>query len=140
MDWNALSAIGTTLAAIVGIIGIWLNLCDRTRKLYISLQRVPDLKICISNNSIKTIVITKMICCINTHVFHVEYFEGFREFILPPATTKNLDIIKQDVFEAYCKTKLCVNKTYDEVKFILYDNYGRKYTIETGFRIADFDE
>ena len=32
MNWNALSAIGTTLATVVGIVGIWINLCDKKKK------------------------------------------------------------------------------------------------------------
>ena len=33
MNWDAISAVGTILAAIVGIAGIWLNLWDKTKKL-----------------------------------------------------------------------------------------------------------
>ena len=128
MNWNALSAIGTTLAAIIGIIGIWLNLWDKTRKIQTYFEMLPNFKIYLSNNSLRTIVITKMIFSINTHVFHVEYFEGFREMAVPPATTQNIDIIKQDINRAYRKTNMSAicNPNNDKVKIILYDNYGRK--------------
>ena len=106
MNWTALSAIGTTLATIVGIVGIWLNLWDKTRKIQAHFEMVPNFKVYLSNNSLRTIVITKMICSINTHVFHVEYFEGLSELTLPPATTQNINIIKQDVYRAYCKTNM----------------------------------
>ena len=33
LNWDALSAIGTILAAIVGVVGIWLNLWDKTKKI-----------------------------------------------------------------------------------------------------------
>ena len=139
MNWNALSAIGTTLATIVGITGIWLNLWDKTRKIHTHFEMVPNFKIYLSNNSLRTIVITKMIFRINTHVFHVEYFEGFREMVLPPATTQNISIIKQDIYEAYCKTNMrAICNPNDNIKIILYDNYGRKYTIKTDLSIGAF--
>ncbi len=141
MDWNALSAIGTTLATIVGITGIWLNLWDKTRKIQTHFEMVPNFKIYLSNNSLRTIVITKMICSINTHVFHVEYFEGLRELALPPATTQNIDIIKQDIYRAYCKTNMsAICNPNDKIKIMLYDNYGRKYTIKTDLGIGAFQE
>lgn len=141
MNWNALSAIGTTLATIVGITGIWLNLWDKTRKIQAHFEMVPNFKIYLSNNSLRTIVITKMICSINTHVFHVEYFEGLSELTLPPATTQNINIIKQDIYRAYYKTNMCaICNPNDKVKIILYDNYGRKYTIKTDLSIDTFQE
>ena len=141
MNWNALSAIGTTLAAIVGVAGIWINLCDKKRKIQTYFEMLPNFKIYLSNNSLRTIVITKMICSINTHVFHVEYFEGLRELVLPPATTQNIDIIKEDVHGAYCKTNMCVIcNPNDKVRIILYDNYGRKNTIKTDLSIGAFKE
>ena len=141
MNWTALSAIGTTLATIVGIVGIWLNLWDKTRKIQAHFETVPNFKVYLSNNSLRTIVITKMICSINTHVFHVEYFEGLSELTLPPATTQNINIIKQDIYRAYHKTNMCaICNPNDKVKIILYDNYGRKYTIKTDLSIDAFQE
>ena len=141
MNWNALSAIGTTLAAIVGIIGIWLNLWDKTRKLYTHFEMVPNFKIYLSNNSLRTITITKLSCCINTHIFHVEYFDGLRELTLPPAATQSIDIIKQDISRAYCKINMCaICNPNDKVKIILCDNYGRRYTIKTDLSIDAFQE
>lgn len=141
MKWNALSAIGTTLATIVGIVGIWLNLWDKTRKIHIHFETVPNFKIYLSNNSLRTIAITKMICCIGTHIFYVKYFDGLQELILPPATTQNIDIIKQDVYRAYCEINMSAICTpNDNVKIILYDNYGRKYTIKTDLNISAFQE
>lgn len=82
-----------------------------------------------------------MIFCANTHVFHVEYFNGLKELNLPPTTTQNIDIIKQDVYRAYCKTNMCaVCNPNDKVRIILYDNYGRKYTIKTDLSIGAFQE
>ena len=141
MNWNALSAIGTTLATIVGIVGIWLNLWDKTKKLHIHFETVPYFKIYLSNNSFRTIVIRKMICCIGSHIFYVKYFDGLQELVLPPATTQNIEIIKQDIYCSYCKTNMDgICNPNDDVKIILYDNYGRKYTIKTDLNIAAFQE
>ena len=141
MNWNALSAIGTTLATIVGIVGIWLNLWDKTRKIHTHFETVPDFKIYLSNNSLRTIAITKMICCIGSHIFYVKYFDGLQELVLPPATTQNIEIIKQDVYISYCKTNMsAICNPNDNVKIILYDNYGRKSAIKTDLSIAAFQE
>ena len=141
MNWNALSAIGTILATFVGIIGIWLNLWDKTKRIHVHFESVPSFKIHLSNNSLRTVVITKIIYYIDTHIFHVEYFDGLKELSLPPATTQKIYIDKHDVYCAYCKAKMsaiCPINSY--VKVILYDNYGRKYAINTNFPIGIFQE
>ena len=139
MNWNALSAIGTTLATIVGIVGISLNLWDKTRKIHTHFETVPDFKIYLSNNSLRTVVITRMICCIDTHVLRVEYFDGLKELTLPPATTKNIDIVEQDIYKSFCGQNLsAIRNPNDKVKFILYDNYDRKYIIKTDLNIDAF--
>lgn len=141
MIWDAISAVGTILAAIVGVVGIWLNLWDKTKKLKINFETVPSFKIYLSNNSLRTIVITKMICSVKTHIFYVEYFEGLKEVTLPPATLQSIDIIKQDIFNAYHKNKTCAFCVPSEkIKFILYDNYGRKYIKKTDVSICAFEE
>ena len=84
-----------------------------------------------------------MICCIGTdaYTFYVEYFDGLRELTLPPAATHSIDVIKQDIFKSYCETNtyaICNPK--DKIRIILYDNYGRKYTIKTDLSIGAFQE
>lgn len=141
MNWNALSAIGTILAAVVGIAGIWLNLWDKSRKLNANFETVPIFRVYLSNNSLRTTVVTKMMCSINTHIFYVEYFNGLKELTIPPATSQYIDIVKQDIFDAYCKNKLCAFCHPDErVTIILCDNYGRKYKIKTDLGICAFEE
>lgn len=139
VNWEAISAVGTCLAAIVGIAGIWLNFFEKTKKVDVSFETVPSFKIYLSNNSLRTTVITKMVYSIKAYTFHVEYFDGLKELTLPPATTKCVDIIKQDIHDAYCKRRLCVKcKPNDKVIIMLYDNYGRKYTIKTDLSIGAF--
>ena len=141
MNCNALSAIGTILAAFVGIIGIWLNLWDKTKRIHAHFESVPSFKIHLSNNSLRTVVITKIIYCIGIHIFHVEYFDGLKELSLPPATTQNIYITKHDVYRAYCQTNMSsICPPNSNVKVILYDNYGRKYAINTNFPIGVFQE
>lgn len=69
MNWDAISAVGTILAAVVGVAGIWLNLWDKTKKLNTNFETVPSFKIYLSNNSLRTTVITKMMCSVKTYVF-----------------------------------------------------------------------
>lgn len=140
MNWDAISAVGTILAAVVGVAGIWLNLWDKTKKVNTNFETVPSFKIYLSNNSLRTTVITKMMCSVKTYVFYVEYFEGLKELTLPPTTTQSIDIIKQDIHDAYCKARLCAKcAPNDEVIIILYDNYGRKYKIKTDLGIGAFE-
>lgn len=139
MNWDAVSAIGTILAAIVGVVGIWLNLWDKTKKLHINFETFPSFKIYMSNNSIRTTVITKMLVSVRTHIFYVEYFEGLKELALPPATTQSIDVNNKDIYDAYCNNKMCIlSNSDDKVKMILCDNYGRKYIIKTNLSIEMF--
>lgn len=141
MIWNAITAIGTSLAAFVGIAGIWLNVWEKTKKLDTNFETVPSFKIYLSNNSLRTTVITKMICCVKSHTFHVVYFTGLKELILPPATTRTIDIVKKDIHDAYRQARMsAICNPNDKVKFVLCDNYGRKYTIRTNFGISAFEE
>ena len=141
MNWDAISAVGTILAAVVGIAGIWLNLWDKTKKLNINFETVPSFKIYLSNNSLRTTIITKIMCSVSSYIFYVEYFDGLRELTLPPASTHCIDIIKKDIHDAYCKARLCAKcAPNDKVIFTLYDNYGRKYTVKTDLGISAFED
>lgn len=141
MNWNAVTAIGTCLAAFVGIAGIWLNLWDKTRKLNIYFEGVPHFKINISNNSQRTAMITKVHYSVKTHIFHVEYFSGLRELTVSPATTQSIYIPKQDIYNAYFQAKIDALCNPDEkIVITLFDNYGRKYTIKTNYGIGIWGE
>lgn len=137
--WNILSSVGTVVAAIVGIIGVWLNLWDRTRKLTVDFRMIPSFKIYLSNTSLRSVVITKMVCSVNDHVFYVDYFEGLKAIYLPPATTQDILLDKSELLDSYCKVPMCVlchDNEKDIVKIVIYDNYGRKYTIREDITVA----
>lgn len=137
--WTILSSIGTAVAAIVGIIGVWFNLWDKTRRLTVDFRMIPSFKIYLSNTSLRSVVITKMVCSVNDHVFHVDYFEGLNEICLPPATTQDILLDKSELLNSYCNMPmnlLCQNNEKDIVKIIIFDNYGRKYRIKEDITVA----
>ena len=100
MDWNAISAIGTIVASIVGIAGIWINLWEKTKRLSIQFFAVPCFKILICNSSLRTVAVTKVVYSLKGRPFHVEYFDGLHEMILPPASTQSISIDKQDIYSS----------------------------------------
>lgn len=139
MIWNAISAIGTVVAAFVGIAGIWLNLWDKKKKLKVDFTKIPKFGLYISNGSLRTVAITKMVCAVDNHRFFVKFFDGLREVHIAPASVRAIDIITSEIYDEYYKCQLdalCNQK--DEIIIFLYDNYGRKYKIKTGFGISAF--
>ena len=106
MDWNIVSAIGTTIAAFVGITGIWLNIYDKKKKLDVHFEMIPSPKIYLSNNSTRSVTIIKMIYSVNNHVFHIEYFEGLHELVLLPSTTQTMSLTKKDIFDSYYRHQM----------------------------------
>ena len=141
MDWQAISAIGTCLAAFVGIAGILLNRWDKTKRLITRFEIVPNFKIYISNTSLRTTVITKMSCSVGTHVFQTKCFENLQEISLPPATTQNIKLNKQIILNDYYRTGMsAICNPNDKIIITLYDNFGRKYIIKTDLTINAFRE
>lgn len=139
MRWDAVSAIGTILAALVGIAGIWINNWEKTRRLTIEFESVPDFKLLISNNSLRAVAITKMLCSIKDYVFYVEYYNGLDELHILPATIKTVLLDKESIYNSYQKHQLdALCNPADKVEVVLYDNYGRQYKIRTYFGISAF--
>ena len=106
MSWNALSAIGTTVAAFVGVIGIWLNLWDKKKKLNVTFELLPKMRIYISNSSLRSVTITKMVCFAGNYVFYVKNFDGLDELYLYPASVKAIDLITNKIFQEYYSNKM----------------------------------
>ena len=58
MNWDAITAIGTISAAFVGVIGIWINLYEKTKRLSIKFEFIPRVSLYIANNSMRGVFIT----------------------------------------------------------------------------------
>ncbi len=141
MDWDILSAIGTILAAIIGVVGVWINLWEKSKRLIVDFRTIPTFKIYLSNTSLRAVSITKMACLVNDHIFYVNYFDGLNTICLLPATMQEILIDKGELLNSYCQLPmniLCENEEIDRVKIMLYDNYGRKYTIKEEITVAMF--
>lgn len=141
MDWNIVSAIGTILAAVVGVIGIWINIWEKQRKLNVKIDFVPNAIIYISNNSQRTVAITKIIYSIDNHMFFVEHLAGLEELYLMPATTHSYKINKQNVHNAYIQHQMdLLGCRHKQIVITLYDNYDRKHQIKSNYSIDCFIE
>lgn len=141
MDWNIVSAIGTVLAAVVGVIGIWINIWEKQRKLNVKIDFVPDAVIYISNNSQRTVAITKIIYSVDNHIFLVEHLTGLEELYLMPATTHSIKINKQNLHNAYIQHQMnLLGCRQQQIIITLCDNYDRKHRIRTGASIDIFDK
>ena len=133
MNWNAFSAIGTTVAAAVGIIGLLLNLYDKIRGLSICFQSQPSFKIFISNMSLRSVYITKINCSVKKDIFYEKCFEGPEAMCLPPATAQCILLDNKELLKNYCEVSLnvlCENDDESEIKITVFDNYNRKYKIK----------
>ena len=139
MDLDAISAIATSIASMVGIAGIWLNIWQQTKRLSVQFVGVPSFKIFICNNSMRAVAVTKLICSINNHPFYVEHFDGLHEVILQPASTQSIVISKQDVCSSFYKAQMdALSMPNDGIDIVIYDNYGRKYKKKTRMSIGAF--
>ena len=56
INWAAVSAIGTVSAAIVGVAGIIINLCEKRKRLIVRLEMFPETSLIISNASTRAVV------------------------------------------------------------------------------------
>jgi hypothetical protein len=57
MNWDAITGIGTIGATCVVIIGIWLNLYEKTKKLLIKAEYLPRFVIYATNDYMRTVII-----------------------------------------------------------------------------------
>ena len=132
INWAAVSAIGTVSAAIVGVAGIIINLCEKRKRLIVRLEMFPETSLIISNASTRAVTLMKMVCSCGDHVIHVEYYTGLKQKVIDPAaidmividTRSIIKVLKGSDFQAICKSS-------DRIIIKLYDNYGRKYVKKT---------
>ena len=140
MNWDAITGIGTIGATCVGIIGIWLNLYEKTKKLLIMAEYAPRFVIYATNDSMRTVIITKIVFSIDTHVFYVDIRDGLQELRIQPSGVDRITFNGRSVVQAYHKAgmeKLC--NPADKIGITIHDNYKRKYKIRTDLTIGMFD-
>ena len=140
MNWDAITGIGTIGATCVGIIGIWLNLYEKTKKLLIKAEYAPRFVIYATNDSMRTVIITKIVFSIDTHVFYVDIRDGLQELRIQPSGVDRITFNGSSVVQSYHKAgmeKLC-NPT-DKIGITIHDNYKRKYKIRTDLTIGMFE-
>ena len=138
MEWEALSAIGTIAATVVGVVGIFINLWDRTRKLHIDFQVEPPFRIYLSNASIRAISIVKIECLVGKHIFYSRYFEGEDDICLLPATVRSISLDRIELLNAYCELPVNIMtqfREYDSIKIIIFDNRCKKYKINRRIKV-----
>lgn len=139
MDWNAISAIGTIVAAFVGVAGIWLNIWDKSRRLSVQFEMLPVPRIYLCNNSERTVKITKMRYSVKEHIFDAKLYEGLHEIVLLPHTMQTIVIDKQEMVDSYHSHGLdAICNPTENVDITLFDNYGRRYKFKTGYPIGVF--
>lgn len=139
MNWNMLSAVGTIVAAFVGVAGILISVLEKRKRLNIVFEMIPNYVIVISNNSTRPIAITKLTIASNGHIFYVEFFQGFNEFIVQPSTIKHLYLSEERIHAEYYRLNmpaLCNPK--DKIEITLIDNLNRKYRIKQDLTIGFF--
>ena len=76
INWEAITAIGTILAAFVGITGIWINLWEKKRRLKVTFEMVPYFSVYLCNNSLRSIAVTKIVGIVVNSVFYVNNYVG----------------------------------------------------------------
>ena len=138
MEWDALSAIGTIAAAVVGIVGIFINLWDRTRKLHIDFQVEPPFRIYLSNASIRAISIVKIECLVGKHIFYSKHFEGEDEIYLLPATVRSISLDRIELLNAYCELPVNIMtqlREDDSIKITFLDNRHKKHKINRRIKV-----
>ena len=114
MNWEAITGIGTLGAAFVGIIGIWLNLYEKTKKLLIKAEYAPRFVIYATNDSMRTVIITRIVFSIDNRVIYVDIRDGLQELRIQPSGVERITFSGSSVVQSYHKVgmeKLCNRKS-----------------------------
>jgi len=141
MNWDAITGIGTIAAACVGIIGIWLNFYEKTKRLLVKIEYAPRLVVYATNDSLRTVIITKMVFGVDSHVFYVDVRDGLQEIRIQPGGVARIVFDGKSVVQSYHKAgidKLC--NQADKIQIVIHDNYKRQYKIKTEFTIGMFED
>ncbi len=139
INWNAITAIGTIMAAFVGIAGIWMNLWEKKKRLKVTFEMVPYFSVFLCNNSLRTIMVTKIVGFVGDSVFYVNTYDGLHEVVLPPSSVKKIEINTSKIYDEYYRCQMdALYNPNEDIVLALYDNYGRKYKVNTKIGIATF--
>ena len=137
MNWDAITAIGTISAAFVGVIGIWINLHEKTKRLSIKIEYIPCASLYIANNSMRTVMITKIVFSVKQHVFYVDICDGLSEIKIQPGSVDRISFVGEYIIKTYNETQVAaLCDPSDRIDIILSDNYRRKYRVKTEFTIG----
>lgn len=137
MNWEAITAIGTILAAFVGVIGIWINLHEKTKRLSIKFEYIPRVSLYIANNSMRAVIITKIVFSVKQHVFYVDMRDGLSEINIQLGSVDKVYFAGEDIIKKYNESQVAVLcNPSDRIEIIISDNYRRRYRVKTDLTIG----
>ena len=112
----------------------------KTKKLLIKAEYAPRFVIYATNDSMRTVIITKIVFSIDTNVFYVDIRDGLQELRIQPSEVDRITFNGSSVVQSYHKAgmeKLC--NPADKIDITIHDNYKRKYKIRTDLTIGMFE-
>lgn len=138
MNWSAIAAIGTILAAAVGVLGIIINLHEKTRRLTLEFSYISSMVLYITNPSLRSVIITSIAMGAKGHFFYAEESKGVHTIKIAPGEMEdiifNMAKVKQQYqdegIQALCKPK-------DRIEIIVRDSYKRRYRVKTELTVDD---
>ena len=141
MNWDAITAIGTISAAFVGVIGIWINLLEKTKRLSIKFEYIPRVSLYIANNSMRGVIITKIVFSVKQHVFYVDMRVGLSEINMQPGSVNRINFEGEEIIKSFKETQVAaLCNPSDRVEIILFDNYRRRYRVKTDMTIGMLEQ
>ena len=131
-NWDALSAIGTIIAASVGMIGILINVFEKIKRLTVNYNFVPKPVVIVCNNSNRPVVLLKMNYFCGGHLFFSKYYSDEEEIVLSSLSAKSVPIeLEKAVKSIYGLGLDKIISPSDKIELKLYDGYKRGYRIKT---------
>lgn len=130
--WSAVAAIGTVLAAVVGILGIIFNTLEKTRRLEIQIKYASLLTLLVNNPSLRTVIITSVAVGTKEHCLYTEKRDGLRTIKVAPGALVEVILNKDDVIHQYKDIGLAsLCNPEDKIEIIVRDSYNRRYRVRT---------
>ena len=120
---------------------VWIGIClwEKTKRLKVTFEMIPNYEIFISNDSSRTVNVIRLSCSVNKHVFYVKAFNGLKEKVLHPYTTASVQLDTKEIFNQYYQAQAdAFANPKDPISIVIRDHRGRKYTVKTEFGISGF--